>query len=381
MAASALDCSGPCGENGDDNVTYTFDSSTGELTISGTGAMKSALPELGGLFSGRYQDFPWISEYIKRVTIENGVTNIGDVIFEGCINLANITISDSVTSIGYAAFRGCSGLTSITIPDSVTSIVYYAFDGCSGLTSITVASGNTKYDSRGDCNAIIETSTNTLIRGCNNTEIPATVTSIGDIAFSGCTGLTNITIPDSVTSISNYAFWDCINLTSITIPDSVTSIGEYAFACCSGLTSITIPDSVTSIGDDAFWDCINLTIIGSGDETKTPYLYAKENGINYASKASIKIDVTTNVPRDFVIYILDSSNQPTRQFVVTNGTSIEFVVATSSTFTVQVYETLYMTAKIDGDKLLKKTYSNVMSNKTIAIDISGVMNVNNWVMI
>ena len=87
------------------------------------------------------------------------------------------------------------------------------------------------------------------------------VTSIGDWAFSYCTGLTSITIPNSVTSIGNYAFWDCYGLTSVTIPNSVTSIGDYIFSYCTGLTSITIPNSVTSIGDGAFSGCSGLTSI------------------------------------------------------------------------------------------------------------------------
>ena len=87
------------------------------------------------------------------------------------------------------------------------------------------------------------------------------VTSIGDWAFSYCTGLTSITIPNSVTSIGNYAFWDCYGLTSVTIPNSVTSIGDYVFSYCTGLTSITIPNSVTSIGDGAFSGCSGLTSI------------------------------------------------------------------------------------------------------------------------
>ena len=87
------------------------------------------------------------------------------------------------------------------------------------------------------------------------------VTSIGDWAFSYCTGLTSITIPNSVTSIGNYAFWDCYGLTSVTIPNSVTSIVDYVFSYCTGLTSITIPNSVTSIGDGAFSGCSGLTSI------------------------------------------------------------------------------------------------------------------------
>ena len=121
-----------------------------------------------------------------------------------------IIIPDSVTSIGDNAFAWCTGLTSVTIPNSVTSIGDEAFSGCSGLTSLKVEDGNPKYDSRNNCNAIIESSTNTLIAGCKTTTIPSSVTSIGEKAFAHCTDLTSITIPNSVTSIGNGAFSHCI---------------------------------------------------------------------------------------------------------------------------------------------------------------------------
>ena len=229
---------------------------------------------------------------LTSVTIGNSVTSIEESAFAGCSNLTSVTIPNSVTSIGSNAFSGCSNLTSVSIGNSVTSIGSNAFSGCSGLTSISVESGNTKYDSRDNCNAIIETASNTLIKGGNNTVIPNSVKTIGNSAFYGSTGLTSIEIPNSVTSIRDGAFYGCTGLTSIsvesgntiydsrdncnaiietasntlitgckntTIPNSVTAIGYSAFYGCTGLTSLTIPNSVTSIGNSAFYGCSSLT--------------------------------------------------------------------------------------------------------------------------
>ncbi len=192
---------------------------------------------------------------LTDISIANSVTTIGKYAFSHCKKLTDLTIPNSVTTIDEGAFFFCTGLASINIPNSVTAIEYRAFTGCSGLTSIQVESGNAVYDSRENCNAIIETADNTIILGCQKTVIPNSVTCIGEEAFWACTTLTSISIPNSVTGIGDGAFNQCINLTSICIPNGVTSIGKYVFGDCSNLATIILPGTITTIDDYAFIRC------------------------------------------------------------------------------------------------------------------------------
>ena len=200
-------------------------------------------------------------------TIPNSVTTIDFGAFECCNNLTSITIPNSVTYIYRDAFRYCNNLTSVTIPNSVTSIGDWAFDGCNNLTNITVDIENENYSSE-----------NGILFNKDKTEL---------ICFLSAKSDSSYTIPNSVTSIGSYAFSGCNNLTSITIPNSVTSIGSYAFSGCDNLTSITIPNSVTSIGIYAFRNCDNLTI----------YCKSNSTALEYAVDKEITYQTDDNVPR------------------------------------------------------------------------------------
>lgn len=210
-------------------TTYTFDT-TGEHIVK----YKSSGTVIRNIFRS--------CSALTSVTIPNSVTTIGSEAFYQCTGLTSVTIPNSVTTIGNEAFYKCTGLTSLTIPNSVTSIGTYTFRGCTSLTRIVVDSGNTKYDSRNNCNAIIETATNTLIQGCNTTIIPDTVTIIYYKAFENTT-FKSVTIGDNVTELNNEAFYDMGELESVTIGSGVTSIGQRVF----GMERVIINSKLTSI--------------------------------------------------------------------------------------------------------------------------------------
>ncbi len=287
--------SGTCGTN----LTWTYSGST--LTISGTGAMSSYTIS---------NDPPWDSykSSITTLTINSGVTSIGNYAFTNLHNVTSITIPDTVTSIGeYSffycsklssvkigsgvtkigalAFNSCEKLTTFEIPDNVTTIGSQAFGNCSKLTSVSIGSG-LKYlvspaflacyvlenievseDNETFCSVdgvLFNKEMTTLYqyppaKTASTYDIPSTVTAINQHAFSNAVNLTHINIPDKVTSIGNYAFSMCSALTSIDLPSNITSIANWALSGCTSLTSVEIPSKVTSIGSGAFANCSGLT--------------------------------------------------------------------------------------------------------------------------
>jgi len=218
---------------------------------------------------------------LQEVLIPGSVKTIADYAFNGCVGLQELSLPEGVTTIGQYAFNSCSSLQSLHIPSTVTSITVSSFWACSSLTSVTVDEDNAVYDSRGECNAIINTTTNTLFLGTVATVIPSSVTTIGPSsfygnsklktieipegvqaiggsAFSGCTALTSINLPTTLTTISNGAFSGCTKLAKVQLPNGLKTIETNAFLRCSNLRKIHIPATVTSIGSYAFSECSKL---------------------------------------------------------------------------------------------------------------------------
>ena len=188
---------------------------------------------------------------LTSINIPNSVTSIGRMAFTSCNGLTSINIPNSVTTIRDCAFFWCQNLTSVTIPNSVTTIGERVFERCTNLNSIVVDANNSVYDSRNNCNAIIETNSNTLLQGCQNTIIPNSVTSIGDWAFY-YRDINSLIIPNGVKSIGMCAF-GYINITSVVLPNSLISIGKEAFSGCGDLTDVyCYAESVPEMGWEVF---------------------------------------------------------------------------------------------------------------------------------
>ena len=328
LVASA-NSTGKCGNN----LTWNYEEATGTLTISGQGEMTNY----------SYEDVPWYSlreniqnliindgltsignyafyniDRITKVIIPNSVIMIGESSFAGCDNLSVVSLPDNLKIIGASAFTGCK-IQDLLIPSSVDNIGASAFSSCLYLNSIKVDKENSVYDSRNDCNCIIETASNTLIFGCNNSVIPEGVTKIASNAFR-IGNIEKLILPSTVTNIARFAFGGTINtlvfpnsiidiessafkaayvpnisiatmeswcnmkfgnresnplwsfargechfllgeeeVFDLVIPDNVTSIGNFAFYRGENFTTLTIGSNVTNIGNNAFSFCNNLT--------------------------------------------------------------------------------------------------------------------------
>ncbi len=270
------------------SFAHDFESGGIYYNITSSSSLTVAVTYQGTSYSqyqNEYEGVVNIPESVEYNGTTYSVTSIDEYAFRDCSTLFFITIPSSVKSIGSWAFESCSSLTAVTIPNSVTSIGDGAFVYCTGLSSMVVEAGNTVYDSRNNCNAIIETATANLLYGCASTIIPSNIKKISASAFEGCNGLKQITIPKSLTKIGSKAFYGCGGLTSIVveagntvydsrnncnaiietatntllrgchttvIPNGVNRIESRAFSGSKRLTSISIPSSVVSVGLSAF---------------------------------------------------------------------------------------------------------------------------------
>ena len=262
---------------------------------------------------------------------EKSVTGIGFSAFYNCYRLTSIEIPNSVTSIGSYAFYKCSGLTSIVIPNSVTSIGDCTFSGCSGLTSIVVDENNTKYDSRENCNAIIETETNTLVVGCKNTKIPNSVTSIGGSAFSGCTGLTSVTIGTGVKGIYTKAFAKCSNLTDVyCLATTVPSTNADAFnESYPEYMTLHVPaEAIDSYRTTAPWSSFGTIVTLGGETPEIPETPKCANPVISYTNGKLSLECATEDAE----FITDVTCSDVKKFY---DSEINF----SATYNIAVYAT------------------------------------------
>lgn len=259
---------------------------------------------------------------IEEVILPNSIEKIGDSFFEDWPSLKTITLNDGLKEIGARTFYGCSNLESIVIPDSVEKIGKLAFGNLLSLQSVTigknatfednpffgdyydenlaqgkafskleeikVSNENENYDSRDNCNALIDTKTNTILLGTKNTIIPSTVTSIGKFAFVN-SSIEGITIPGNVKIVGDYAFINSI-LKNVLIESGVESIGKTAFAKCKNLTNIELPDTITTVGGYAFFDCINLVSVKLSNN-----LDKISNGMFYGDVSLTTMNMSSNI--------------------------------------------------------------------------------------
>ena len=332
-----------------------WDLTKGVLTISGHGPM----PNEPDSYSNSFKIFPWkfykYSDKIKTVVIEDGVTSVGiaafkninniesvylsktvnkieDYAFWSCKSLSKVVFSNGIQRIGKRAFGLCISLTSLNIPSSITKIDSESFL-CCPINKIIVDENNPIYDSRNNCNAIIETAKSILVLGCSNTIIPNSVKIIGEYAFFD-SNLTSITIPNSVNVINHNAFESCDNLKSVNFPEIISidheafkscssletvnicegniswavfsncenlknvniqklrsqSLSPSVFEYCSNLRSINIPTGVTSIGNNAFQGCSSLTdvLIPKSVERIGEYAFAECPNFNLKIPNTVK---------------------------------------------------------------------------------------------
>ena len=351
---SDCELGGVCGEN----AMWYLDETTGVFTVSGTGAMYD--------FS-MSTDNPW-NEYrnkIKKVIINEGITTIGEVTFNGCDNLKDVEISDTVTAIQYGAFSGSDGLESINIPDSVIAIGDFAFYSCTGLKELIIPEGVTSIGASAFANCSSLTSIvipdnvtsvggNTFKNCTNLTEaiVGNGLDKIKSGMFTGCSNLTSVTFGNKVEIIQDEAFFGCTKLAHIILPEGVSEIGDLTFRNCYRLSSIAIPVTMEKIGVNAFTNCYNLTDVyysGTEEQWNTivisdmandPLFEATKHfnsvGLTHSYEATVILPTCTE--HGYTTHICGCGDEYIDSYVEASGHNYEAVV-TAPTCTEQGYTT------------------------------------------
>ena len=267
-----------------------------------------------------YQDLTTPVVIPSEVTHEGvtyPVTAIGEFAFSWCTELPAVTIPESVTVIGMNAFYCCYALEEIYIPKGVTFIDEDAFSWDRNLNTIVVDPDNNTYDSRDNCNAIIETSTNSLIAGSNTTVIPSTVKDIAYFAFSG-RSFTEFTISEGVETIGEEAFEGCKRLKSVKLPNTLKSIAFWGFGNCIALESIDFGTSLETIGEGCFYNCsaLNEAVLPNSLKTIGSTAFAKAGLQGLALGTGI-----TTMAKDAFIYceslkeVITPITEPTAEMI------------------------------------------------------------------
>ena len=227
---------------------------------------------------------------LTSIDIPASVTKIDDLVFNGCTNLENIELHEGLRKIGKAAFKNCSSLKTIKLPSTVTSIGDAPFRGCESLKSIQVEPKNKFFKSSpikrdGSDHVLFNKNKSVMIAypaSCREVQydVPDSVVSINDWAFSECKKLNRINIPDSVREIGEGAFSNCVLLDEVEIPDSVEILDDCVFSGCENLEKVVIPSSVVELGWGLFDGCENKVTVYC-DEGSAIYNYCVNNGINH----------------------------------------------------------------------------------------------------
>lgn len=258
----------------------------------------SSIDRLTALSASLFGKVLTIPGFVEHNGCKYQVRKVDDEAFSHCDYIEDIIIEEGVEEIGEAAFSHCFGLKSLSLPSTVNHIDLSSFTMCANLEVITVAKENKFFDSRENCNAIINSKDNELFLGCHTSIIPNDVTGIGEIAFSGCVYLTNIIIPEGVEKIGACAFFDCVSLKRIDFPSTLTSLGQGTFSGCSALKSIDIPENVNKIEGHLFNGCLSLTTINVDKKNK---VYDSRQGCNAIIETTnnrlISACSTTRVPK------------------------------------------------------------------------------------